>query len=146
MPNNERMIVPGLLLLAGCAIALHASADATLPAPDSAQATRFGYPTVRAALSALRTKAGANVSDEENWTIVDDKLDYTLWSFTPSTHAAYPAAIKQVLTQDGNGVVRVVMTARCEAAKTPCDNLAEEFRGRSQQMAERVRARLRSAQ
>ena len=146
MPSSQRIFLSGVLFLAGCAIALHVGADATPPAPDSAQATRFGYPTVRAALSALRTKPGANISDEESWTIVDDKLDYTVWSFTPSTHAAYPAAIKQVLTQDANGDVRVVMTARCEAAKTPCDKLVEEFRGRNQQMAERVRARLRSGQ
>ncbi len=146
MPNAQRMLAIALLPLAISAFATQSRAEATLPAPDSVQASGFGYPTVNAALSALRTKAGVNITDEENWTIVDDKLDYTLWSFTPSTHAAYPAAIKQVLTKDANGNIRVVMTARCEAAKIPCDKLVEEFRGRSQQMAERARARLRSAQ
>jgi hypothetical protein len=131
-----------LLIFSGYAIA-QPKVDTKPPAPDSAQATRFGYRTVQAALSALQTKSEARISDEQGWTIVDDKLDYTVWSFTPSTHPAYPAGIKQVITQDAKGDIRVIMTALCQAQKAACDKLVEEFRGRNEQMAERVRARLR---
>jgi hypothetical protein len=86
------------------------------------------------------------ISDEQSWTIVDDKLDYTVWSFTPSTHPAHPAGIKQVITQDAKGDIRVIMTTRCEAQRAACDKLVEEFRGRNEKMAERVRARLRGGQ
>ena len=131
---------------AGCVISPQSIADTKPPAPDSVQATRFGYRTVQAALSELRTKSGVQISDEKGWTIVDDKLEHTLWSFTPSTHPAYPAGIKQVITQDAKGDIRVIMTALCQASRGACDKLVEEFRGRTERMAEQVRARLRGGQ
>ena len=134
------------VLFAECVIAQQSVADTKPSAPDSAQATRFGYRTVQAALSELRTKSGVQISDEQGWTIVDDKLEYTLWSFTPSTHPAYPAGIKQVITQDVKGDIRVIMTALCQASRGACDKLVEEFRGRTERMAEQVRARLRGGQ
>lgn len=108
-------------------------------APARAQVEQgVGYPTVAAALAALKAKAGAKVSERGGWTIVDDRAAGALWSFTPAGHPAHPAVVKRVIGEHG-GQVAVNMTALCQAGKAACDQLIEEFRQLNEQMAQSMR-------
>jgi len=87
----------------------------------------IGYPTVQAALDALRTVPGARFSMSDGWTVVDlsEGVAEVRWSFTPSGHPAHPSAVKRTITDRGDEV-STETRVRCEAAKTPCDRLFEE--------------------
>ncbi len=85
-----------------------------------------GYPTVEAALTALRNKPGVDLSVQSGWTIVSDREENTLWSFTPKTHAAYPAVVKRT-TYERNFVTYIGMSVLCQAEKAPCDQLVRDF-------------------
>ncbi|WP_105189800.1 molecular chaperone DnaJ [Pseudoalteromonas sp. T1lg48] len=88
----------------------------------------IGYKTVELALEALKNKQGTKLSVQGGWTIVEDKEEsnMVLWSFTPSAHPAYPAAVKRkVLERDGK--VYIQMSALCQAKKAACDKLMQEF-------------------
>jgi hypothetical protein len=101
-----------------------ASAQQTSPrAPSSAD---FGYPTVAAALEGLRARKDVAVTNEGGWTVVSDNGTRTIWSFTPSGHAAHPAVVKRQITQK-NGDIFVEMQGLCEATKSACDKLMAEF-------------------
>lgn len=98
--------------------------------------TGIGYATVDDALTSLKSKDGADISIQGGWTIVQDSElgNMVLWSFTPKTHEAHPAAVKQtVLEKDGTIFIR--MEALCQASKLACDNLMEEF----QKLNDRIR-------
>ena len=112
------------------------------PKPDSEYAKTFGYPTVAAALLALRARRDVSISEQKGWTIVDDKPNYTIWSFTPQGHPAHPTGVKRVIVQDGSGALRIIMTERCEAEATACERLLKDFRV----LNERVREEIRSPQ
>jgi hypothetical protein len=99
----------------------------------AAQTSDIGYPSVAAALSAMKSKPGASVADA-GWTVVEDRQNSTLWSFTPQGHAAHPSAVRRKITQNGDDVF-VEMAIRCEAAKPACDKLSAEFT----QLNERMR-------
>ena len=109
------------------------------PSPDSPEATQFGYPSPEAALAALRELPGVSVYQQGGWTIADDKLHFSLWSFTPSNHPAHPTAIKRVIVKAPNGNISVTMIARCGAAKSACDELIAEFRAQNDRTAESIR-------
>ena len=50
-----------------------------------------------------------------------------MWSFTPESHPAHPAAIKrEVIERDG--MVYIDMNALCQAEKRECDALIEQFK------------------
>lgn len=99
-----------------------------------------GYPTVAAALEALKAKGDVNISVQGGWTIVDDKPANTIWSFTPSNHPAHPAVVKRALfSRDGR--VGIEMTALCQAGKAACDTLMEEFKELNVRMGEAMSAK-----
>lgn len=92
-----------------------------------------GYPSVSAALDALKAKAGVNIAVQGGWTIVTDKAANTLWSFTPQDHPAHPAVVKRtIVSKDGN--VTIQMNALCQAAEAPCDKLIDDFTALNEQM------------
>jgi hypothetical protein len=64
------------------AVALSSGA-AEPPAPDT-ESNKTGYPTVAAALDALKAKPGAKVTVSDKWTTIEDVegKDIVLWSFT----------------------------------------------------------------
>ena len=94
-----------------------------------------GYPTVAAALAALKARSDVNISVQGGWTIVDDKPTNTVWSFTPSNHPAHPAVVKRtVVSRDGT--VGIDMTALCQASKAVCDKLMEEFKELNARMSQ----------
>jgi hypothetical protein len=104
------------------------------------EAATFDYPTVAAALAALKARSDVSISGNGGWTIVDDKTNHAVWSFTPSNYPAYPAVVKRVLVQDAGGNVSLRMTGLCQADKASCDKLMEDFRA----MNERVRQGVQS--
>jgi hypothetical protein len=128
-----------LWLAFGCLTA--AKAADTMPAPDSPEATQFGYPNPDAALAALRQSPGVKIYQQGGWTIVDDRPHYTLWSFTPPEHPAHPAGVKRVLVKAPNGDISVMMTAKCYGTKAACDKLIDEFRALNDRMGVDIRAR-----
>ena len=110
------------------------------PAPDSPEATRFEYASPEAALAALRERPGVILHEEDGWILADDKANYTLWSFAPPDHPAYPAAVKRVIVKAPDGDLSIVMTARCGASKAACDKLIAEFRATNERIVENIRA------
>lgn len=115
----------------------------------------IGYPTVEEALKDLRSRP--DLSDRivvrRGWThvVIEHGRDKTLWSFTPETHPAYPAAIKrEILNKDGTVYIR--MNILCEADKHECDALVEEYeqvnvnvRKRYQRSADRPKSFVKTA-
>ena len=129
------MTFRAVLLMAGL-LANGALAQPTEGSSASAQtqSSSIGYPTVAAALEALRSHSGSTVSLQGGWTIISVTSEQTLWSFTPANHPAHPAAVKRKVVER-DGAVGFHMTALCQAEKAACDRLIEEF----QQLNDRVR-------
>ncbi len=100
----------------------------------------IGYPTVDAALQALKARSDVTVSVRDGWTIVDDRSASTIWSFTPPGHPAHPAAVKRTVVPR-DGAMFVQMNALCQADKAACDRLIEEFKQLNERMAQDIRAR-----
>jgi hypothetical protein len=95
----------------------------------------IGYPTVAAALEALKARSDVRISVQGGWTIVDDRPANTIWSFTPPDHPAHPAAVKRaVVSRDG--AIGVNTSALCQASKAACDKLMEEFRELNERMSQ----------
>ncbi|WP_252372461.1 hypothetical protein, partial [Alteromonas stellipolaris] len=102
---------------------------ALLAFPSSAnENSSIGYKTVDLALQALKNKDGTNLSIQGGWTIIEDteESNLVLWSFTPETHAAHPAAIKRKVLEK-NQAIHIQMSALCQAKKADCDKLMKEF-------------------
>lgn len=97
------------------------------PLPEDSNAS-IGYPTVEAALTALRAKPGVQIQEQNGWIIVSDKEsgNPVLWSFTPSGYPAHPSAVKRSFIQKASGS-DLEMKVLCEADKTSCDALVREF-------------------
>ncbi|QBY05804.1 molecular chaperone DnaJ [Thalassotalea sp. HSM 43] len=91
--------------------------------------TSIGYDSVESALTALKSKQGAQFSQQGGWTIVAEQEDgdYVLWSFTPTEHDAHPAAVKRKIVEKDKQI-HIEMTALCQASKSQCDALIEEFK------------------
>ena len=64
--------------------------------PAESQGDGIGYPTVSAALEALRAREDTTVSDHDGWTIVEIPASNEIWSFTPVDHPAHPAAVRHI--------------------------------------------------
>ncbi|WP_374583075.1 DUF4019 domain-containing protein [Pseudoduganella sp.] len=102
----------------------------------AASVNSIGYPSVAAALEALKARADVTVTLQDGWTIADDKANNALWSFAPEWHAAYPAVVKRtVVNADGQPAIR--MHTLCQGTREACDALADEF--------QRVNAALQAA-
>lgn len=93
----------------------------------AASVNGIGYPTVSAALEALKARADVALTVQDGWTIADDKANGTLWSFTNEGHAAHPAVVRRaVVNVDGQPAIR--MNTLCQGPREACDALADEFR------------------
>jgi hypothetical protein len=103
-----------------------ASANAQLaPLPETPQ-SGIEYKSVAEALKALSAKPNVAISIQGDWTIVDEPANYTLWSFAPKGHAAYPAVVKRTVVEK-DGVVSIKTGVICEASKAACDALVRDF-------------------
>ena len=123
------MTKTALLVFTAFATIAPAAASEEAPARNSS----IGFPSVAAALEALRARKDVNISVQSGWTVVAERDGLTLWSFTPKGHPAYPAVVKRAFVQK-DGAWFVNMNALCEAEKAPCDKLMQDFRGLNEQM------------
>ncbi len=99
----------------------------------------ISYPTVAAAFDAVKVLPGIKMSAREGWTIVEDDRNKTVWSFTPPKHPAHPAAIRRILvTKDGK--VGMSLSALCEASKTACDKMMEDFEALNKEVVKTMNA------
>ena len=128
-----------VFLALAAASTLAGAQDARPPPLPEVETSAIGYPTVAAALAALRTKPGVTIRVEDGWTIAEERADRSsaVWSFTPQGHPAHPAAVKRT-TYEEDGQVWIDMQVLCQAAKAPCDTLVREF----QELNDRIRTSL----
>jgi hypothetical protein len=128
----------GLLLAAGLSGLLGSTGA-------SGQESGIGYPSVSAALQALKARADVKISIQGAWTIVQVPSENALWSFTPAGHPAHPAAVKRTVVEK-EGKVFINMQALCQAAKDACDKLIAEFDELNNRMRADIQRRLKGDQ
>ncbi|WP_156473154.1 hypothetical protein [Pseudorhodoferax sp. Leaf265] len=123
------------LFLATFAQFAFAQSEPPASAPVTSPAAGIGYSTVQDALVALKATPGVQVdiTKPDGWVIVNEPGNIQ-WSFTPSTHAAYPAVVRRAIKINSGGEVYIEMSALCQAEKAPCDKLIEDFKGLNEQM------------
>ena len=91
------------------------------------------FKTVAEAKAALLARPGATSKLQDGWLIINEK-DGPIWSFTPQGHEAYPAVGKRVIQEGEDGRFSVLALLLCEAAKDPCDRLAESYKALDEAM------------
>ena len=98
----------------------------------------IGYKDVQAAYDALEKKPGVKITVKDGgWTIIEDRANYDIWSFSPAGHPAYPAVVKRTITEVA-GVIHIDMKAICQAKKPACDKLIADFEADNQRMRDAV--------
>ncbi|MDM4771363.1 hypothetical protein [Solimonas sp. SE-A11] len=95
--------------------------------------------SVAETLAAVKAKEGVNVELQDGWTIITEREELTLWSFAPSDHFAFPAASRNYTYQAQDGAWYSVRTTRCEASKTACDKLVQQFQAMDERMRNVIR-------
>jgi hypothetical protein len=117
----------GLLLLLGTTGIYAQSVE---PGSEPTQVNGgVGYPTVQAALAALKAKPGVKLREQQGWIIASDKESEGVsasWSFTPEGNPAHPAAVKRILYEKDRQIVMETKVL-CEAKKDACDALVRDF-------------------
>jgi len=103
--------------------------------PDAAEAGRIGYPTVEAALAALRARPGISESTSDGWTVIEDKARRETWLFSPAGHAAHPAVVKRTSVKR-LGETHVQTAAMCGASQAECDKLVAQIEAADRKGAE----------
>ena len=83
------------------------------PLPEVPRSS-IGYPTVAAAMDALRSRPGVVFTTENGWTIATDEAAYTIWSFAPRDYPAYPAVVRRRVVREG-AQIGMRMDILCEA-------------------------------
>jgi hypothetical protein len=96
------------------------------PPLTESSAQTIGYPTVAAAIAALKAKPSVVFSIDAGWTVASDSSDMSVWSFPPVGHSSYPSAVKRRVASKGAGS-EIVMSVLCESTKTACDDLVRQF-------------------
>lgn len=104
-----------------------------------AEGRGVGYPTVAAALDALKARGDVSISVQGGWTIAEDQAAHVIWSFTPPDHPAHPAVVRRALVQK-DGALNMDMTALCQASKEACDKLMGEFKALNARMSAEMRS------
>jgi hypothetical protein len=133
MIKTTRVLLCAALLTSGTATYAQQKAD-----DDTRDAINDA--TVSEIQAALRAKPGVRFSrNSEGWTIAND-TDGAIWSFPPEDHYAYPSAGRRRLVGNGDSGYRVRTDIRCEAAKSACDRLRDDYVLLDQRMDEHIRA------
>jgi hypothetical protein len=132
--------VLGVVVFLTAAFAAPGEPAVTTPLPE-VPSSSVGYPTVEAALTALRAKPGVRIQEQQGWIIVSDTEsgNPVLWSFTPPGHPAHPSAVKRRVVTEKGGLSRIEMNVLCQADKTSCDALVREFQGLNERVVEQVK-------
>ena len=111
-------------LAAFASVSMAAETPVQAPEPN-----KTGYPSVAAALDALKAKPGTKVTTNNAWTTIEDTEgeDLVIWSLTVPTLSAHPSVVKRTLQKKADGYY-IDMNIRCESAdKSACAALAKSF-------------------
>lgn len=114
------------------------------PAPAAPVVPAMTYKTVAEALKALQARDGEStvvMHSDDGWVIVNEPMANAQWSFTPKTHAAYPAVVRRVIVHSRDGNVSVETASICEASASACAGLLKEFEALNERIIEAARAR-----
>ena len=143
MKKNLLFVV--VLVASAFSMLAQASQNANVPGPGYSDGkSPIGYPSVAAALDALRSRSDVKFSKQDDgWIIANDEATTTLWSFTPMDHPAHPAVIKRSVVEQ-NGATYLDMKGLCQAEKTACDKVMEEFKALNEKMQAYMEASRRS--
>lgn len=106
--------------------------------PDAAEASRIGYPSVDAALAAVKARPGITESQSDGWTVYEDKSRNETWLFSPAGHAAHPAVVKRTSIRTVDGT-RVQTAALCGTSQAECNKLIAEFQAADKKNADQSR-------
>jgi hypothetical protein len=117
MLRRSAIVATAAAVLAACAAGYQ---------PDPVEATRIGYPTVDAALAAVRARPGVTESQNDGRTVIEDNARYETWHFSPAGHPAHPAVVKRTVLS-GVGGTRTQTAALCGGGKAECDKLVAQF-------------------
>ena len=111
------------------------------------EASAIKYQTVAEALKDLEAKDGNGtvVTHSDGWTIINEPLASAQWSFTPSGHYAFPAAVRRVIKREPNGSVAVETSSLCEASQSECTKLLAEFAALNERITQAAKARGRQS-
>ena len=136
----RRFLVTPLMYAA--ALSAYAQPDTILRLPEPPAQSAIGYNSVSRAMADLKYRPGVRiaVTKPDAWTIINERGDIQ-WSFTPSSHAANPAVVRRKLKVDPKGFVIIETVALCEAEKSPCDKLLEEFKELNEKIRLSIRGR-----
>jgi hypothetical protein len=105
---------------------------------DSREANRIEYPTVEAALSAVRARPGIIESQSDGWTVLEDKARRETWLFSPPGHPAHPAVVKRTVVRRVDDT-NTRTTALCGGGQAECDRLIADFLAADKKAAEQAR-------
>ena len=143
MTANSTPAALFILLATSLATAQEQAASPTSP---SAATSSIGYATVDEALQSLRAKPGVSitVTTPDSWVIATEPQTYTQWSFTPPGHYAHPTVVRREVKED-RGTVSVTTSALCQAEKSLCDRLIEEFTQLNERMRQSIQSRLKGS-
>ncbi|MBN8728605.1 MAG: hypothetical protein J0H15_13010 [Xanthomonadales bacterium] len=98
-----------------------------------------GYSSVGEALAALRSDPDVVEREQQGWLLFEDRRSFTLWSFPPKSHSAYPSAVKRTVVKKDGGMY-VNMSVQCGASKEACDQLVRDFQQLNEQMTREIQA------
>jgi hypothetical protein len=115
-----------LAQIALAAIFVAAFAGAAFAQADKRQ-SGVGYPSVAAALEAVKAKPGVRVSVQDGWTVIAEQGGLVLGTFTPPGHPAHPTVARREAKQHANAAWYVDQRVLCQAAKAACDKINAEF-------------------
>src|SRR5262245_14893332 len=86
----------------------------------------------------IRQLPGAAVAQSRSPNFDVINLPGQVWNFTKDSHPAHPSVACRRIVKDGDAL-RVETQLRCNAAKTACDQLAEDYRTLDKQMMEAIK-------
>ena len=89
-------------------------------------AVNIPYESPAAALAAVRAKPGVVTTENEEWMILTDSAENSLWSITKSGHFAHPTAVLR-RTYEQEGQVFIGMDVKCGNTKANCDRVVQQF-------------------
>lgn len=116
-----------LVAIALCGLlSAQASADESKRAPLPEAESSIGFESVEDAKAAVLSQKGVEVEIVNEWTVVTDEANYTIWSFAPESYPAYPAVVKRFVTPTPGGS-RAEMRVLCQDSKDVCDDLVCTF-------------------
>jgi hypothetical protein len=111
------------LALAACSTA-GTSPDASNAVPSDPNS--IGYPTVDAALTAVRARPGIEESQRDGWTVIEDKEHRETWLFSQPGVPTHPAVVKRTLIKKfGDSITQTA--AMCTSDQAECDKLVAQL-------------------